>query len=198
MIDAGEPVPFLQTEPRSSVFRRTWDALRREPLVHFALGGGLIFLAYSLCASPTPETIVVTPEISRAVIQQHAELLGRPLSAAERQAALADYVDEEVLVREAYRRGVDRSDAALRERLADKMRFLLAGEPPSPTRQQLEEFFQTDPQRFAAGSQATFDDLLPTLKQQWVAAQRNAALATSLAELRKQYRIELPREAQNN
>ena len=79
---------------------------------------------------------------------------------------VAQYVDEEVLVREACKQGLDRADPPIRERLADKMRFLLGGEPP-PTRAQLDAYLKANRARLPEGS---FDDLAPTLKEQWVAA----------------------------
>jgi hypothetical protein len=181
------------TESTPSRLHRGWRFVCREPLAQFALGGGLIFLAYWLWSTPEPAAIVISPEMAQAIVQQQSRLLDRPLSAAERAAAVAQYVDEELLVREAYKRGVDRSDVSVRERLADKMRFLLGGEPPAPTREQLRTFLKVNQARFGS---APFDDLAPTLKQQWVAAERDKALQQSLAELRKQYQIKVPLEAQ--
>jgi hypothetical protein len=161
----------------------------REPLLHFVVGGGLIFLAYWLWAAPEPDAIVVSPETARALVQERSRLIGRPLTAAERAGVVAEYVDEELLVREAYKQGVDRSDAPIRERLADKMRALLGGEPPAPTREQLESYLKANRARFPDG---TFEDLAPTLKEQWVAAERNEAFARNLSKLRAQYRIQTP------
>jgi hypothetical protein len=261
--------------------------VRREPLVHFACGGGLIFLVYCLSAGPESEAIVVTPDMSQAIARQRSESLGRPLSAGERSAAVAEFIDDEVLVREARRRGIDHNDAVLRERLADKMRFLLGSEPSEPAREQLAAYLAENRDRFLTPPQVSFDqvffecrpdapprndagllaalgrgadfrklgdrsrlgaavgrveeaqlavslgadfaqavfalepgrwsgplrsergihfvrvtekrrtalppfeDLLPVLKRQWVTAQRDAALRENLAELRKQYRIEV-------
>jgi hypothetical protein len=187
------PVDVKRLPPilKATLFRlrRAWWFACREPLVHFALGGGLIFLASGLWASPEPDAIVVSPEMARGLADQRSQQLGRPLTAPERAAVVDEYIDEEVLVREAYKQGVDRTDGPIRERLADKMRLLLGREPPMPTREQLESYLKANRARFPEG---TFDDLAPTLRVQWVAAQRNEALQWSVAKLRTQYRIQAP------
>ncbi len=133
----------------------------REPLAHFVLGGGLIFLAYCYCCSPVanPDAIVITPAAAEAAFQLRAETIGRPLTEAERSDVLAELVEEELLVREALRQGVDRQDAVIRSRLADKMRFLLSGEPPAPTQEQLRAYLQAHRQRFLTRPQVSFQQV---------------------------------------
>jgi hypothetical protein len=166
-----------------------------EPLAQFALGGGLIFLVYSLGSTPAVETISLSPQAIEAGLAERSESLGRPLTGDERTAAIAQMVDEELLVREAYRQGVERNDAVVRSRLIEKMRFLLTGEPPVPTEGQLRAYFDANRLKFAASPQSappSFEDFTGVLRSQWVAQQREAALRRSLDELRKHYRIQLP------
>ncbi len=171
--------------------RRTglWSGLRREPLFHFLLGGGAIFLVYFVCFRPSLEPIVVTPEMAEFIVRDQSEQVGRPLSDTERSAAIEEFIDQEVLIREAYRQGLDHSDVAIRERLADKMRFVLTGEPPVPTRRQLEEYLEAHRSDFAQSAQVPFDDLVPTLRSQWVATQRQETLRRNLDVLRKRYGV---------
>jgi hypothetical protein len=172
----------------------------REPLAHFVLGGGLIFLAY--CCSPAagPDAIVITPAAAEAAFQLRAETIGRPLTEPERADTLAELAEEELLVREAQRQGVDRQDLVIRARLADKMRFLLSGEPPAPTQEQLRAYLQANRQRFLArvvpGQAPTlpaFEDLEPVLKRQWAADEREENLKRGIEEIRRQYTVHLPR-----
>jgi hypothetical protein len=181
------------------MFRRLGMFVWREPLAHFVLGGGLIFLAY--CCSPVadPDAIVITPAAAEAAFKLRADTIGRPLTRPERSAVLGELVEEELLVREALRQGVDRQDAVIRSRLADKMRFLLSGEPPAPTQTQLRAYLQANRQRFltpAALGQAAvlpaFEDLEPVLKRQWAADQRQQNLNRGIEEIRRQYTVRLP------
>ena len=171
----------------------------REPLAHFVLGGGLIFLAYYCSGHAAPDAIVITPAAAEAAFKLRAETIGRPLTGPERSIALAEVVEEELLVREALRLGVDRQNVVIRARLADKMRFLLSGEPPAPSPEQLRAYLQANRQRFStpavsrqASTTATFEDLEPTLKRQWVAEQREQNLKRGLEEIRRQCTIRLP------
>jgi hypothetical protein len=181
------------------MLRRLGTFAWREPLAHFVLGGGLIFLAYYCLPHAAGDAIVITPAAAEAAFKVRAETIGRPLTGPERSIALAEVVEEELLVREALRLGVDRQDVVIRSRLADKMRFLLSGEPPTPSQQQLRAYLQANRQRFStlavsrqAPTSAAFEDLEPMLKRQWVADQREQNLKRGLEEIRRQYTVRLP------
>jgi hypothetical protein len=182
------------------MFRRLGRFVWREPLAHFVLGGGLIFLAYCYSPDAPPDAIVITPAAAEAAFQLRADSIGRPLTALERSAVLAELVEEELLVREALRQGVDRQDVVIRSRLADKMRFLLSGEPPAATQEQLRTYLQTNRQRFlpqGTSRQAelpAFEELEPVLKRQWAADQRQQNLHRGIEEIRRQYTVRLPGE----
>jgi hypothetical protein len=120
-----------------------WRVLRREPLAQFALAGGLLFALSAVRSSPfTRERIVVSADTVRRLVADREQLLGRPISPEERRALVARHVDEEILVRDAYARGLDREDGAVRRRLLEVMRFVIGDEPPEPTPAQLREFLR--------------------------------------------------------
>lgn len=126
---------------------RLWNTLRHEPLAHFLVLAGLLFLANALFGRAGPEPIVVAPSTIDFLVQQQTELAGRPLTEAERQAAIEGFVDDEVLVREAYRRGLDQDDV-VRRHLVQKMQFVLGDEVPAPTEQDLKAFLEANPERY--------------------------------------------------
>ena len=92
---------MLYPAPKSTPLRLCsgWEFACREPLVNFAVGGGLLFLAYWFWAAPAADPVVF-PEMAQAMVKEQSRLLGRSLTAVERRAVMADYVNEEVLVRE--------------------------------------------------------------------------------------------------
>ena len=98
----------------------------REPILAFFLLGGL-FYALSIAIRPAAdlETIEIRAETVRALIQQQEELLGRTLSGKEVRDVVQGYVDDEVLLREARRRGFDEDDFRVRKRLLTMMRSTL-------------------------------------------------------------------------
>jgi parvulin-like peptidyl-prolyl isomerase len=131
--------------------------LLREPLLHFAAAGALLFLAQALWAPRDASRIVVTREAQDALAKAREDLLLRPLTPEERERVISDYVDEEVLLREAYREGLDRDDPRIRRWLVDKMEFLIGEEPPEPTPEDLEALFEKNPEAYKTPPAVSFD-----------------------------------------
>ncbi len=138
----------------------SWRPLLREPLLQFLVVGALVYLAWRALA-PTPAgTIVITQDTLRAVQQQEEALLGRSLTDEERERAFAAYIDDEVLLQEAYRRGYDKTDFRTRKRLLTVMRYTLDEPVPAASRAQLEAYFREHGDRFGRGQVVTFDQVM--------------------------------------
>ena len=65
---------------------RLWNALRREPLVHFLALAALLFVAYHLLRPSARESIVIDQPSIDELARRQEELLARPLSDEERRA----------------------------------------------------------------------------------------------------------------
>ncbi|MFK7987442.1 MAG: peptidyl-prolyl cis-trans isomerase [Sandaracinaceae bacterium] len=102
-------------------------ALAREPLVHFALLGAGVFLLHASLERPPPGPPPIVLD------QAFVDGLGAR-DPAEREARVEAWIRDEVLVREARARGLDRGDPIVRRRLVQKMELLLEAtadvEPP--------------------------------------------------------------------
>ena len=103
------------------------------------------------------DVIVATPEVVSDLEEERKELLGRALTDTERQRLLEDWVDQEVLVREAYRRGLDRGDGVIRHRLVEKMRALLAEKPKEPSREELLAFYRENEERYRSPARVSLE-----------------------------------------
>lgn len=101
--------------------------LLREPLLHFLVIGGLIFLLYS-AVDDTRETpadvIVVTPARIDQLAADFKAVWKQMPTADELDALIEEHVREEVYYREALALGLDRNDTVVRRRLRQKMEFL--------------------------------------------------------------------------
>ncbi|MEA3274199.1 MAG: peptidyl-prolyl cis-trans isomerase [Pseudomonadota bacterium] len=151
------------------------SALRREPLFHFVVIAAGLFLANYLIDADQRETIRVARATVEYLAEQQSDLMQRTLTPAERRQLIEDYVDEEVLLREAYQRGLEKN-VRIRRQLVTKMRFLLSEELADPTEAELHAWFDANPRRFEqpAGlsldhvffetADAVPDDLLPRLR----------------------------------
>ncbi len=109
-----------------------------HPLVHFFLAGAVLF-AVDAWLRP-PDAVVVTAE-------RRASLTAGVDDPAEVDAAVQRWIDEELLVREAKRLGLDRGDPVVRRRLVQKLRFLQERVDP-PSTAALEAWLAEHPERF--------------------------------------------------
>ena len=102
-------------------------ALLREPLVHFLLLGGLLFLFFEWRGSggPTSSRIVITPGLVEHLASGFGRTWQRPPTDAELKGLIDDYVKEEIATREAVGMGLDRDDTIIRRRLRQKLEFLV-------------------------------------------------------------------------
>lgn len=112
--------------------------LVREPLVHFLAAGGIVFWIFTLMPRAgadlsSDKTITVNRQALLNFLQYRSkafqpEYFGSQLEAmspAERENLVQQYVEEEVLYREAKSLGLDQGDYVIRQRLVQKMRFLI-------------------------------------------------------------------------
>jgi hypothetical protein len=126
----------------------------REPLFRFLVIGAALFAAYGLTGGDSPEAESRRITISTAEVEllrgRWTRQWLRPPSEEELQALVQDRVREEVLYREALAMGLDRDDSMIRQRLAQKLKFLaedvaLAREPAAG---ELEAYFAANDERY--------------------------------------------------
>ncbi len=116
----------------------------RLPALHFALIGTLLFAwqrngdAPHAMRAAQLEEIYISEEKVRELREAFEDLAGRPPAADELQPLFREFIDEEILYREARARGLDRNDRSVRWRLVEKMRFLNDDETGDPERLYLE------------------------------------------------------------
>jgi hypothetical protein len=135
---------------------RFWNALRREPLVHFLALAALLFVTYDLLMPSEQEALVIERASIDELAEQQAALLGRPLTDDERAAVVERAIDDAVLLREAYRRDLDR-DAVVQRHLVQKMRFVLGEEVPEPTEAELRAYLEANRERYRSPPAVTLE-----------------------------------------
>jgi hypothetical protein len=104
--------------------------LLKEPLLHFAVLGGLMFAAYSVLGTVQQESepqpvIRMTAADAEWLKSMWARQWRLPPTDEEFSGLIADHLKEEVLSREARTLELDVNDTVVRRRLAQKMAFLL-------------------------------------------------------------------------
>lgn len=135
--------------------------LLREPLVHFLLLGGLLFLWFQWkggASGPGTTRIVVTPGQVRNLASGFTRTWSRPPSEEELKGLIDEYVREEIATREAMALGLDRDDTVIRQRLRQKLEFL-SGDAASgslPSDAEIEAWVKAHPDAFGGETRISF------------------------------------------
>ena len=133
----------------------------RDPLVAFVLLGiGVFALDGWLSGGETARPVIeITPDEVERLRARWIAQWGREPTGDELQTLVDEAVDEEILYREAQRLGLDRDDAIVRRRLAQKLTFILedAGATGPPSRAEVEEYFAQHAERYRRPGRTTFD-----------------------------------------
>ncbi len=136
--------------------------LRTHPAVVLVFVSALLFAVNAAWAPAERKIIRVTGEMLEQIAESRAELIGRPLTQDERDSAVDAFIEDEVLVREAFRQGIDRSDRRVRQFLISEAQFDLLGrdiEAPEPTSEETREYFDAHRDDYSQREAATIDYL---------------------------------------
>ena len=106
----------------SATSPKAWPTWLREPLLHFAVLGGLLFAVdhWQVSRTDDPRVITVGAQADAEARQVFTASRGRAPDAQELAALRSVWLDNEVLYREGLALQVDKGDAAIRERVIFK------------------------------------------------------------------------------
>ena len=113
-------------------------------------------MTYDLLMPPEQEPLVIDRASIDALMNDQTALLGRPLTEEERSSVVERAIDDAVLLREAYKRGLDR-DAVVERHLVQKMRFVLGEEVPEPSAVELRAYLAANRERYRGPPTVTLD-----------------------------------------
>lgn len=137
----------------------------REPLLHFIVLGGAIFAVFAAIDDTPPPVASNRLEVTQAdalrLAQQFEATWRRVPTNAEQSFLIDRLIREEILVREALALGLDRGDAVIRQRLTQKMTFLLesAAEAAVPSDDDLAAHLEAHPERFRSSGLVAFEQI---------------------------------------
>ena len=141
-----------------------WSRWAGQPLVHFLLGGLLIFALFAWRgepADPASRTIRIGQDGKVQLALGFERMMARPPTDAELDAQIERWIRDEVLYREALRLGLEQDDPVIRRRLAQKMDVIAASaaDAEQPSDAVLGEWLRAHPDRFNPDTALTFDQL---------------------------------------
>jgi PPIC-type PPIASE domain len=132
-------------------------ALMKEPLLHFLLAGAALFGAYAWinrdAENPTAgkaQQVHIGAGDVAWLAENWTTQWRRPPTQAELRGLIADYLNEQVLAREARALGLEDNDVIVRRRLAQKLTFLIEDtlRRAEPSETELQRYYETHAQRF--------------------------------------------------
>jgi hypothetical protein len=153
----------------------------REPLVHFALGGALLFAVYALLERPAPATaaqVRIGPGEMKWLAATWQRQWGREPTPGELRVLVSNLVKEELLAREAREMRLDENDTIVRRRLAQKLEFMLqdTARLAEPSEQELRRFHEASAEAFLTGPRVSFTQI-------YFRSERRSAAAATLPKL---------------
>jgi hypothetical protein len=101
--------------------------IAREPLVHFIIIGAIVFALYSFIKGnyvDDNKSIQINKSEVEAMINKWMAQMKRPPAKEEVDIFLEDYVQREILFREAKAMGLDKNDIVVKNRMLQKLDFL--------------------------------------------------------------------------
>lgn len=141
-----------------------WREWLREPLVHFLIGGALVFAFFTWrgeAVDPESRSITVTVDTAGQLAARFEQTMQRAPTPAEMDGIIRDYIREEVYYREAIRLGLDADDSVIRRRLRSKMEYLARAEAEAakPDDTTLQAWLDRNAARYSADARTSFDQV---------------------------------------
>lgn len=124
----------------------------KEPLIHFLLLGGLVFLLYGFITERGSEKdeIFISRGQQENLILTFSRTWQRPPTPQEYQGLLRDYIRQEIAYREGQEMGLDEDDIVIRRRIRQKLELLAEGVAAlaPPTEAELQAYLDNHAETF--------------------------------------------------
>jgi PPIC-type PPIASE domain len=157
----------------------------KEPLLHFLLAGALLFGVYGWLNRPAENPsadkarqIQVSAGDVAWLAENWTRQWQRPPTREELRGLAIDYLNEQLLAREARAMGLDEDDVIVRRRLAQKLTFLIDNtlRRAEPSDSVLQEFYERNGPQFQSDARISFAHIFFS-RERRTDAQADAAAA---------------------
>ncbi|MCP4683727.1 MAG: peptidyl-prolyl cis-trans isomerase [Desulfobacterales bacterium] len=133
----------------------------KDPLFHFLVAGVFLFVFWEYgggSADPDTNRIIVGPAQIDRIEAAWKKQMRRPTTDNELKELIEQFVQEEVLFREAMAMGLDKDDTIVRRRLVQKMRFLIQDivDQKQPGEAELKAYFNENKDLFRSPAKISF------------------------------------------
>ncbi len=142
---------------------KSWRFLR-EPLFHFIVIGGLLFLLFAAVNNNrkfSPDVIAITPQRINQIATGFNRTWSRSPTDEELNVLIENDIRAEVYYRDALALGLDQNDALVRRRLQQKMEFLTdtSAYLKEPSSGELEAYFAANEKNYERKARLAFEQI---------------------------------------
>ncbi len=131
----------------------------KEPMLVFLVLGGLLFAVDAYLNGKQKEQIIVDQRTIEYLVERREAIELRDLTPDEIDLLIASYIEEEILYREAYRRGLNEGDTRMRRNLVLKLRGLIVAELSEPTEDELRKYYEDNLGNYTSEEQFSVDHI---------------------------------------
>lgn len=154
----------------------------KEPLIHFLLIGAALFLVYNLVdTGQNKNEILIDENLINELAAKWELTRNRPPSLQELKGLFDQYIEQEILYREALAMNLDHNDEIVKRRLAQKMEFLSDGliEAFQPTDEMLAVYYEENKEDYTKPSIYTLQQVYFSLDKRQLAFEDAKSALTS-------------------
>jgi len=141
------------------IMAKTITYIIKSPILHFLILGIIAFILYENLKPVDRETIKITSQTIDALIQQEEDIRLNPLSEDEKQELIEGHIEDEILLREAFKREMDKNDYRVQKRLLNMMRASLSEVVPEPSVAQLKVFYEENREFYQTSFSRSFENV---------------------------------------
>lgn len=129
----------------------------KSPILHFLILGLAAFFLYEKFRPVDRDVINITTQTIDALVQQRENIDRNPVTPELREQIIKGHIDDEVLLREAQKRGFDNNDYRVRKRLLRVMRSSLTEVVPEPSIAQLRAYYDENIELYKTSPSVSFE-----------------------------------------
>lgn len=132
-------------------------SILNNALFHFIVIGIALFMAYTYFLADQRGQILLDQQTIETIIKADQEITQQELTEERKTSLIENFIDEEVLLREAYARELYKNDYRVRKRLLGLMRSSITEVIPEPSMAQLRAYYDENQEKFKVDEALSFE-----------------------------------------
>lgn len=171
----------------------------KSPILHFIIIGAVAYVLFIQLFPRSKDAIVITPQIIDALVRNEQSLIPVEMKEERKQELIKNFIDEEVMLKDAYKRDLNKNDFRVRKRLLTLMRSSLTEIIPEQSIAQLRAYYEENGNKFSSEESRSFNtaffdlnsDKIPKDGEAFCKQLENSTIYYTGEKLDKEFRLDL-------